>query len=202
MKFSNTLLLALLFNCAIFSQNEIRLGLGTGLNYSSIRNNSLGNPNSDFGYLFSLDFEYYLTENLSFKSGFIFEKKATNLEVGVPKYKDTYNYILIPLLLKYDFGKSNDFFVNGGAFFGHLLSRYFGDKEISEINNKRFDSGISLGFGKTIKLNKKNIISFEIRNNLGLISIHNNEITRRFNEEDIYPKTNSVNLIMNWIFKL
>lgn len=150
MKFLNALIFTLLLNCAVFSQNEIRLGLGTGLNYSSIRNNSLGNPNSDFSYLFSLDFEYYLNEGLSLKSGLSFEKKATNLNLANRKIKDDFNYLLIPIILKYDFVKWSDFFVNGGAFFGHLLSRYFGYKDISEINNKRFDFGILLGFGKKL----------------------------------------------------
>jgi hypothetical protein len=129
-----------------------------------------------------------------------------------------YKYLTIPLLLKYSFGKSKSIFVNGGGFISFLQKRskktravndrgqVFRDYYSSNPNdnfpladNVEGDYGVSLGFGKCFKINDKNIISIELRDNLGL---HNAlDGTFIYGKSGVI-KTNSLSLITSWSFNL
>ena len=59
------------------------------------------------------------------------------------------------------------------------------------------DGGLVLGFGKVFKLNEKNDLKLELRENFGLVNTSDVEV---YNDGTI--KTNSINLILNWSFNL
>jgi opacity protein-like surface antigen len=205
MKIKNiNFLIIILFSLNIFSQNEFRLGLSGGLNFSSIVSNNSVNSNSRFGYLLGVDAEYYLNNSFSIKSGINYENKVVSkFNVMTGNLLDgNDNYIILPILLKYDFGKSNNYFVNGGYFFGYLLSKFEDDYGIIRKTNNKTDSGISIGIGKKIKLTGDNIITLELRNNFGLNNIFDNEKNTPPNFEKKVLRTNSINLIVSWNFKI
>lgn len=231
-----TIFLFSLFNVAGFTQNNYSIGVNIGPNYASFRGSDvLDNTDSAFGYLAGLFVEYRINENFAIKSGLNLEQKSIKYETDYTvdyfdeqtgyvneginvKTSNKYKYLTIPLLLKYSFGKSKSFFVNGGCFISFLQKhikktravndrgQVFRDYYSSNPNdnfpladNVEGDYGVSVGFGKCFKINDKNIISIELRDNLGL---HNAlDGTFIYGKSGVI-KTNSLSLITSWSFNL
>jgi len=182
-----------------YGQNGVRFGINTGVTYSDIR----GYPeaeiyNYDFGLLAGFTIEYILNEKLSLKSSLNFERKRFSwnyddlLDPVDPLYTGPffriYDYLTVPILINLNFGRSDNFFINGGSFFGYLINaEYKVDGIVLEDLNSsisKFDFGLSLGIGTLIALNDKNNLTIEIRDNLGMS----------------YEKTNSIILSVGWNF--
>lgn len=193
------------------SQN-IRIGIEGGPSISSIRGNEIVEENESLiSFEVGGSIEYFFSESLSLKSGFIFEKKGYETESVIDNYggiphdsyqvKATYNYLTIPLFVKYQFGNKLKIFFNGGSYLSYLLSskskvRSFGSSDHSELNNS-LDLGISLGTGVLFPLSEEFDLSFEFRDNLGLINISKADI---INNGSL--KTNSLNFLLGVNLKI
>ncbi|MEH6536633.1 MAG: porin family protein [Psychroserpens sp.] len=202
------IILGLLFSMNLSSQNDFKIGINVGLNYPDIRGNEFAEFNNfKVGYLFGVSLDYYLKENLSIKANVNYERKIKKLELtffnnqaqetGTENYNETFEYINIPILLKYEFGNSK-FFVNGGPFFNYLLNNKINDdypNDDSELvtEQKKIDFGLSAGIGANISLNEKNDLTIEIRNDFGIIDIGGVP-----NQVDGTVKTNTIKLILGW----
>lgn len=182
-------------------QSKLRLGVNAGLTYSDIRGYLMADIyNYDFGFSAGVTAEYFLIENLSIKSSLNIERKTFSytyddlIDQVDPLYMGpffrNYDYVTIPILINLEFGRSKNFFVNGGSFFGYLLNAKSKVDGIilEDLNSKisKFDYGLSFGVGTLIPLNDKNNLIIEIRDNLGIIN----------------EKTNSINLSLGWNFSL
>jgi hypothetical protein len=201
-----------LFSLHSFGQDKFRIGINSGITLSHFRGNDLVNrSNSGLGFLVGLDFEYSLKEKLSLRTNVSYETKSIVYKTivlydnfGAPtgkntKIKSTYDYITIPILVKYSFDNKKSFFINGGPFLGFLLNAKSKAESVDSNNftslNKNLDYGLSFGIGKRFNLNEKNDLNIEIRDNLGLV---NTSAVKVINDGTI--KTNSVNLILGWSF--
>jgi hypothetical protein len=221
------LIITLLFSLFTFSQNsKIKFGFQAGLNYSNFRGynipstfNQVYSESPAFAYLGGINVEYKIKERLSLKFELNYERKSqkadNNIEIrenfdDLPQtYKFTskknYDYLIIPVLLKYNFTAQNSFYVNGGPFLGYLLkSQITNNLNVPNFNsddldttkdNKKVDFGLSFGLGKIIDLNNNKAINIELRENLGLSNTSNIDVWNGGN-----VKTNSVNLIVGLIF--
>jgi hypothetical protein len=221
------LIITLLFSLFTFSQNsKIKFGFQAGLNYSNFRGynipstfNQVYSESPAFAYLGGINIEYKIKERLSLKFELNYERKSqkadNNIEIrenfdDLPQtYKFTskknYDYLIIPVLLKYNFTAQNSFYVNGGPFLGYLLkSQITNNLNVPNFNsddldttkdNKKVDFGLSFGLGKIIDLNNNKAINIELRENLGLSNTSNIDVWNGGN-----VKTNSVNLIVGLIF--
>lgn len=198
-----------------FAQNKIRFGVQGGMTYSSLRGNaSAENLNSGIDFLFGISLEYQIKERLSLIANVSYDRKSVNdksyIEIienpedpgfyGKVKIIANYQYLSIPVLLKYDFGDNHSFFINGGPFLGYLLkSQLSNDYDNSSTDttddNKKMDFGLTFGIGKTFKLNNNQEITVEIRDNLGLSNTSNIDVV-----DNGSIKTNSLNLICGWSF--
>ena len=111
----------------------------------------------------------------------------------------------MPLLVRASIGKKIKYFFEAGTFFGYLIKQ----TDISEATkylpktttdntsgDKRFDTGVTAGFGLTIPIKDKFLISCEIRNNFGLYNVGMYVIN------DGTIKTNSTNLLISFAYKL
>lgn len=209
-----TVCLAALISNSIFSQ-KIRLGFNGAVTYSSFR----GNPqietfDAGFDYLVGVSFEYQLKDRLSLIANINYDRKSATTELyteiienpddpgfyGDIKIKYNNQFISVPILIKYDFGTNNSFYVNGGPFFSYLLKSQLSndyDSTTDDItdNFKTLDFGLTFGIGKTFKLKNKREITVEIRENLGLTNISSVQMV-----DDGSIKTNSLNLICNYSF--
>lgn len=190
------------------AQNDFKIGLNAGINYPHVRGHDYAKYNNfKVGYLFGVTLDYYLKENLSVKTNINYERKILKIqltyfnnqaqETGKENFNEIYEYINIPILLKYEFGGSK-FFVNGGPFFNYLFNtkikpEYPYDDSNGVAEQKDFDFGLSVGIGTNISLNEKNDLTIEIRNDLGLI-----DTGRVPKHLEGTLKTNAIKLILGW----
>lgn len=210
-----------------YSQNsKIKFGIQAGLNYSNFRGYDIPaefdpvySESPAFAFLGGLNFEYQIKEKISLKIEVNFERKSqkadnyleiTNID-GVTKgydftTKKEYDYLVLPLLIKYSFTNNNSFYLNGGPFVGFLLkSRLTSDLNNAEglsnepvettAFNKKTDFGLTIGLGKTFEINENNAVFIEIRENLGLTNTSKNKVWG-----DGEAKTNSLSLILGYSF--
>ncbi|KAF2340933.1 porin family protein [Flavobacterium tistrianum] len=199
-------------------ESKFKFGVQAGLTYSSFRGyESFADEKPGFSYLFGVSSQYQINESLSLRADLNYDRK-TQTSKGEGTYtSDTpynrysikatnyFNYITLPIMLKFNFTRNKSFYINGGPYFGYLLKSGW-KYETSGIQNsnenledtkysKSMDFGISAGFGKEFKLNDNHNIYIELRENLGLTDIAKYPI-----RSDGSMKTNSLNLIAGFTF--
>lgn len=200
--------IGLFFSMNLSAQNDFKIGINVGLNYPDIRGNEFAKFNNfKVGYLFGVTLDFYLKENLSIKANVNYERKIKKLELtffdnqaqetGTENYNEIFEYINIPILLKYEFGNSK-FFVNGGPFLNYLLNNkidedYPNDDSGLVTEQKKIDFGLSAGIGTNISLNEKNGLIIELRNDFGIIDTGGVP-----NQVNGTVKTNAIKLILGW----
>jgi len=218
----------LLISYLNYSQNSnIKFGIHAGLNYSTFYGYDIPavfdpvySESPAFAFLGGINIEYQIKEKLSLKLELNYERKSqkgnnNNIAIGdIDDLTQRYNftskknndYLVLPIMVKYNFGNKDSFYANGGPFIGYLLksniTNDLGDIEginngtvvTTDLNNKT-DFGLAIGLGKILEINEKNSISIEIRENLGLINTTKGKVWG--NGE---AKTNSLNLIIGYLF--
>lgn len=200
--------LGLIFSMNLSAQNDFRIGLHAGLNYPDIRGHELARYNNfKIGYLVGVSLEQPLTENLSLKANVNYERKVRKLQLtyydryaeesGTEDFSHVYEYVNLPVLIKYKFGGTG-FFANGGPFLNYLLNdkikpEYPIDDSNALTEQKKIDFGLSVGIGTSISLNGKNDLSIEIRDDFGVIDTGG--VPTHVGGT---VKTNTVKLIVGW----
>ncbi len=212
MRNNKFLLIALGLFCSIklSAQNDLKIGINAGINYPDIRGHEYAKYNNfKVGYLIGVSFDYFLRENFSLKANINYDKKIKKIqltyfnyeaeETGKENFSEIYEYINLPILLKYEFGNSK-FFTNGGPFFNYLVNKkidpnYPNDDSDVLTEQKKIDFGLSLGIGSNISINKKNDLTIEIRDDFGLIDTGG--VPKHVGGT---VKTNVIKLIVGWNF--
>lgn len=216
------LLLFHVFSSETLAQHRQKFGVTLGANYSKFRGMNVEGVTYDYGLgnVVGLSFEYYLNKNLSIKGNLFYDYKRGKGRAPMAEFNDPfdpalagyrdidiqfkYYYITLPVLLKYEFKNCRGFFINGGPFFGFLLdseglletrggSPSQSYSESTYDYNNKFDFGFTTGLGKSFKLNAKNNLVLEFRNNYGLFQTNKNNT---FNGNVV--RSNSYNLLLGW----
>jgi len=133
--------------------------------------------------------QYYFNEGFSLNTALQYEKKGVSITIvttdnnGQPNGtifdSKQLNYLVVPILLRYEFGNTCKLFVNGGPYFGYLVQATgiikSDDPLLSENSThdvtsttNRFDMGLSAGVGLDAPLSSRLVLSFEACANLGL----------------------------------
>lgn len=223
MKFSCVLtLLSLLTLSAAAQESRLEIGLGTGLNISSLHNESFSRY-FDWRYtaLGNIRLKYNLTGTFSILTDIGYEQKGCkgkNMKLldsqgnnlgSTHTFTYAYKYITIPVLVRYTSTRF-PFFVNGGPYIGYMLD-YKETYDITEIERsddmQKMDVGISLGAGLVYSLSEKWNMSFELRNNLGLTNIRISDAAHQSAPikpvNDLNPVyNNSINILVGIYYKL
>ena len=161
------------------------------------------------GFSGGLSFQYNIGKRIALRTNIAYERKG-----GISRNNFYYNgnliqnssinfnfdYLTLPILVRFSFGKKVKYFVNTGPYFGYLLSQTFvtkGDNFNTWTNDytsatNKFDFGVSFGTGLQYPLKEKIYLSSEIRGNLGLYNTIPNGDT----------KVNSVNLLLGIAYRL
>nr|WP_298988899.1 porin family protein [uncultured Polaribacter sp.] len=204
----------LLFSLTTFGQEKFSYGVQTGLNYSSLRfsNENISEHNSEFGYTLGISTHYKIKNNLFFDAELNYDRKIVSVDVprtvinnmvivanDFTNY-DTYEFISIPLSVRYNFSKNSKYYLRGGIFLNYFFrarERINQDKPSDDLSRyfENFDFGLILGLGRIFKLDSNNEIFIELRNSLGLIDID------KLSDPET-TKTNSLNLFIGYRFKL
>jgi hypothetical protein len=135
-----------------------------------------------------LNLEYLLNSNFSLKSGLVYERKGWTNEIthvnghyqpiGTQDHTAHFDYLTIPVMVSYSTKGTVRFYVNGGTYFGFLLSNTitlgeFGDSPEETIDvkeeTKTFDFGLSFGCGLFLPIGERFAFDFGLRDNLGLL---------------------------------
>lgn len=167
----------------------------------------------DFGFLVGLFGQYNFNQNYSLKLATNYQQKGSKLEISQPDLagndyvldgKIKMYYITIPLLFRGAYGDYVKFFFNTGPYLGILLSNKTTIDANSQYNEpgrevdntdstKSTDFGITAGIGLQIPIATKSLLTFEIRDDIGLTNI--SDYTT-----DGSTKTNSLSLIVGLTF--
>ncbi len=210
-----TLILIVVLFCSslLFGQtNKINVGLEIGPSLRSLRGNDfLKNNEISFGFSGGLTFQYNFTKLLSLRTNISFERKGLTKKIqatdefgkpiGETTIQSNFDYLTIPLLARFTFGKKIHFFVNAGPFMGYLLKQKevveaFEDYTDNTDDFKRLDFGITTGLGMSFPIQDKLLLTIEIRNNLGMVNTSHISIV---NDGSI--KTISTNLLFGIAYR-
>lgn len=218
MKYFKQIGLGLLFFTSTFifgQESKITFGFEGGLGVRSLYGfNAAENSETTLGYAGGVFFQYNINAKFSLRTNVFFERKGNSREVLISNIQDSggvlgttnlyqnFDFLTIPLLIKYSFSPNNRFYINSGPFFGFLLKHSLTENttDFFQSNTEDFktlDFGWSNGLGLNFPINEHILLSLEVRNNLGLIHIGKQAV---INNERI--KTNSTNLLMGLGYKL
>ena len=167
------------------------------------------------GFSGGLSFQINFQEIFSLRTVIAYERKGSVMTaqsydsdgnpLGDITTHSNADYLTLPLLVRATFGNKVQYFVNAGPFFGYLLKQTFvskGDNVPTTTNDntfrdKRFDTGVSTGIGLIVPIRTKFLVSFEVRNNLGLYNISDTSVVNGGT-----VKTNSTNFLLSFAYKL
>ena len=216
------------FPVLLMGQNKIKFGVLAGPNYFNFRSNQFFDKTEPkLGFLVGASLEYKLGNKVSLKSNLNLELKNTSSDytldrsyyfvnefgeiVYQPNFYDVnsnykYIYLTLPVFFKYDVGRNNLFYINGGFFVSKLLNEKSKVRIVNkqtgliiDSNNAFYDDlydsrhveninyGFLCGLGKTLEI-KGEEFSIELNNYFGPFGDNNS--------------LNSISLILNWIPKI
>jgi len=189
--------------------NKLNMGIEGGpSSIFLIENNSNSTPlktkPNNIGYSGGLFLQYKVNNLLTIRTSISYERKGNKETFDSLSYtgstiistiqKNTnLDYLIMPILVRANFGRQIQFFINGGPYLAYLIKQ----ATVIKLNNVpkqefnlqygfKFDYGISTGMGLSFPINEQFSASLEVRNNLGLRNLDNYERS----------KTNSTNILL------
>jgi len=172
MKRTLTFLVVLMLAFAITAtaqEKTTRLGVKAGVNLTSFTGDDADGFESLVGFAFGGFISHSLSENIAIQPEVLFSMKGAKTEIGDIDLK--YNYIEIPVLLKYTLptdGLLKPMFFAGPSF-GILMSAE-ADGEDFKDDSKSTDLSIVVGAGLQIEA-----LSFDIRYTMGMTELDDTE---------------------------
>lgn len=169
--------------------NKMDIQVEGGPSLISVYGNFIDTKPTLNGFTGGLYINYNINKRLSIKSGIVYERKgfrdsfnatlANGSSAGVFETGNNLDYLVMPLLIRANYGNNINFFVNGGPYLGYLANQQSIDMYLplsgkitgGILTEKKIDFGISAGMGFAFPINDLLSISFEARNNLALISL-------------------------------
>lgn len=176
--------------------NDIGIECGPGLSIIHDKTGMYSHSGFWTGGVSGIFYQYNLSNIFSLKTALFYERKGSLLASKSDQLPEdgnliyNFDYINLPLLFKVSIGHRIKFFANSGPCFSYLMNQsvFFQPKTgksyklLNETNDfKSYDVGIILGLGVTIPVTKQFIISLEMRDTYGLVSIRDN-----YNEPDSF----------------
>ena len=174
--------------------NKTTLNLEFGPSTTSLTGNYfLYNKIPTTNFLIGYRVEYNLTKWLSYNIGLLYDRKGQNykyplrddnnnviVDNGEPIElieKNQLNYLTLPMTARLKLGNKHKLVHTVGVYGSYLINNNRINKsyEYENVSYDLFDFGLSLGIGGEFKLNNKLNINIELRDNLGLYKISNND---------------------------
>jgi hypothetical protein len=198
------LFIALKINAQEKGPDRFQVGIEIGPNLSIL----YGNSPRPYHYVpavsFSggITFSAILVNHLSIRADLCFNRKIEKIKEDVNYSPETssdwiigkahsiFDYLTLPLLAQYFIGRKVKFVFNIGPYFGILLNtKSFVETPENKTysftyKSNKIDFGITSGVGVSVSLTKKWNITFETRNNLGLIPVFPKYKELKFNSTD------------------
>lgn len=186
------LLAAALFATIGLSAQEkgnLELGFGVGYNYSIVSgidyydNNGYNGPDFSSGFNLGFSADYYFNDEWSIKAKVIYDRKGWDNDYiaiydPLTDTDDLYltdfnlDYITVPVMANWHFGRTNNWYLNFGPYVGFLLNA-----EDTVFNNdvksqtEATDFGLAYGIGVKIPLNNYLKFFIEYEGQAGLTDV-------------------------------
>jgi hypothetical protein len=211
------LLLSTLFFNSNAQKNKIAYGFNGGINLNSAYANetlkkysgTMAGLHIDGYFKISMDKHFGLKAILAYdQNGYIYRSltfsDVIGNDLGTGDLLEKLNYLNVPLLTEYSFGKKIKFYAEAGVFTGYLLKYTIVRKikePVSSVTKttsdyrKKVNFGLSAGAGLHIPLNSRKKLVFAVRNNLGLANIYKPQSTEKGT-----IKTNSFSIVTGLTF--
>lgn len=211
----------LLFSISAFSQqNKWNVGIVGGPSITALRmvNSKLEPPTPTAGFYFGISGRYNFTKNFSIHTELAFDRKgavnnttftdASGNVLSTSKLATQFNYLTLPLLLRASVGSKVEYFLQAGPCVSYLLNQTYkysntsvDQNAVHKSNGTMFrpdiDFGISAGLGIVVPVKEKITISFELRENYGLI-----DLTKNNSNSNIKSYNESLSFLVGIVYKL
>lgn len=164
-----------------FSQEKgsFELGFNVGPNFATVQSGSNTNTDLRIGFNVAAFGDYFFSDRWSIKGKLVYDQKGwdkgffTNLDNG-QSFETDYrlDYLTIPVMANWHFGKTRNWYLNFGPYAGFLLSAEesrFGT-DLKEVMNST-DFGLALGIGVKIPVTSKIKILIEADGQSGFSDI-------------------------------
>nr|WP_294862668.1 outer membrane beta-barrel protein [uncultured Fluviicola sp.] len=221
-------------NLSFAQSSRFEVGVELGPNVSNFRKKSdLYNYKPVVYGAAALSFQYNCSDFFSIRTGLGYEEKGFTSRISdldystsypyqevQSKFRTTCEYLTIPVLARFTFGKKLTFFVNTGGYIGMLTNKKDhidwednGNPYLFQLYKKEgtekyryFDFGVSAGLGIGIPISENLVLSIEVRDNLGLTNIRRKNApytTTGYIPGKAQPvMTNSANLLIGISYRL
>lgn len=180
------LLSSLMLCIFCLSKQGISQNWAVGLHFGENLSTLMGNAKTDYlpGFMGGLHVSHYLTERIVLRLETNFERKGTRIEgsdpapnPGAPDYGDDYrfDYLSLPVMLRYSIGERAKFILGGGATVDYLVRQRTGYEDLAtnEIDEyRRFDTDLLGMMGGSIPISDKWTFSLEMRGMWGLVDVN------------------------------
>lgn len=183
MKKTYTMTIALLcLYSATFSQTkgDFEFSGSVGLNYTTVITPQVYtyySPQYEFGLNVAAAADYYFADRWSIKAKLIYDQKGwANGELYTSNGNEVtdfrLNYLTVPLLANWHFGRKKNWYLNFGPYVGFLMSATAttSNTDVKSIFNTT-DGGIELGIGVKIPVSEKIRIFIEDDAQAGIANI-------------------------------
>ena len=158
------------------SKGDVEFGFNIGINSSSMTvsdSNLQPTPGSGINLGFAAD--YFFSNRWSIKSKIIYDQKGWDKGFFEVTPTNTYitdynlNYLTIPVMANFHFGRKREWNVNFGPYTGFLTSakETTGGVDVKSLFNST-DFGLSYGIGLKLPVSNKLKINFEYEGQSGL----------------------------------
>jgi|DEB19_MinimDraft_2_1074335.scaffolds.fasta_scaffold26154_1 opacity protein-like surface antigen len=190
--------------------NKFEIGVEASPSFTFLKGSRIEKYyNGTLGFSGGISFQYNCGKRTALRTNIAYERKGGEGEfeftdnygasIGKGVVNLNFDYLTIPVLVRFTFGKRIKYFLNGGSYFAYLIKQtlvFKGANSNGEINNtasyNSLDAGISLGTGLQYPINEKWFLGSEIRGNMGLLNTLPSGDT----------KVNSVNLLLGIAYRL
>ena len=183
-KVLTSLVFLLALSATAQSKGDIEFGVNVGYNssFAAVREFT---TESGSGINVGLSGDYYFSDRWSIKAKLIYDQKGwnkgfysefTSYDPAEPSesYVTNYNlnYLTIPVMANWHFGKKRNWYLNFGPYAGFLVSakETEGGNDVKEYFNST-DFGLALGIGVKIPLTEKLKLSLEYEGQSGFSNI-------------------------------
>jgi Outer membrane protein beta-barrel domain len=160
-------------------KNSLELGLHVGYNLATVSTSNQTNSDYRNGFNVTAVGDYFFSDRWSIKAKIGYDQKGwdtgylTNLDNGQSFTTDyRINYLTIPVMANWHFGKKRNWYLNFGPYFGILLnaSETRFNTDLKNFIHKR-DIGIDLGIGVKLPVANKIKVLLELDGQSGLTDL-------------------------------
>ena len=192
-----SLLAATTFTAFSQQKGSFELGLNIGYNGATVSSGSNTNSNYRNGINVGISGDYFFSDRWSIKTKLSYDQKGwakgyiQNLSTN-QSFTTDYNidYLTIPVMANWHFGKKRNWYLNFGPYVGFLLSAKETRFETDlKTMFQSVDAGLDLGIGVKIPLSTQTKLFFELDGQAGVM-----DINKYYQDNKLLNSRSSINI--------